>query len=263
MGSPADYDSVAGAYDRRYERNDYAGVERAVLAFAAGLPATAGVLEVGCGTGHWLAALAGGAALVAGVDPSRGMLERARRAAPDALLVRARAEALPWRSASVDRVVCVNAFHHFADKAAFVAEARRVLRPGGGLLIVGLDPHTGRDQWWVYDYFPRALELDRGRYPPAPAIRALLARVGFVRCHTAEAQHMPASVSAAAAAERGLLDRSATSQLMVLGDDEYDAGLRRIRAAGEAAASRGEALQLTADLRVYATQGWVPGGPSA
>src|SRR5215467_889490 len=64
------------------------------------------------------------------------------------------------RTASLDRIFAINAFHHFVDKRAFAGEARRVLRPAGRLLTIGLDPHTGLDQWWVYDYFPAALAAD-------------------------------------------------------------------------------------------------------
>src|SRR2546421_3621082 len=115
-----DYDAIAPNYDRRYAENEYGGVERAVLAFVGA--ATGAVLEVGCGTGHWLGVLDGlgrrGAGSL-GIDRSWGMLERARRAMPAAALVRAEAERLPCRSASADRLFCVNAFHHFVDKAAF------------------------------------------------------------------------------------------------------------------------------------------------
>ena len=103
MTKPVDYDAVAGEYGRRYERHSYAGVERTVLKFATAAPAAA-LLEVGCGTGHWLALLQRWLA-TAGTDRSWGMLERARQAAPDARLVQARAERLPWRAASFDRVV--------------------------------------------------------------------------------------------------------------------------------------------------------------
>ena len=81
------------------------------------------------------------------------MLARARVAAPGARLVRARAEDLPWRDATFDRIFCVNALHHFSDRDRFFAEARRILRPGGGLLTIGKDPHAERDEWWVYHYF--------------------------------------------------------------------------------------------------------------
>lgn len=256
MARRVDYDSVAGTYERRYDQHDYAGVQHTVLAFAAG-EATAAVLEVGCGTGHWLATLGDRAAVIAGVDPSWGMLQRARLAAPGALLARGRAEALPWRAASFDRVVCINALHHFADPVAFFGESRRVLRPGGGLLVVGLDPHTGLDRWWVYDYFPSALAADRTRYPATQVIRHRMAEAGFGGCETQEAQHLPAALPVRAAADRGLLERSSTSQLMVIPDEEYHAGVARIRAARPGAGEREPTLR--ADLRLYATTGWLPG----
>ena len=257
MTQRVDYDLIASAYDQRYGRHEYRGVQRAVLAFAGG-ERPARVLEVGCGTGHWLAILAGRGTTVAGVDPSHCMLEHARGAAPSALLVRGRAEALPWQAASFDRVLCVNALHHFVDIAAFIAEAWRVLRPGGGLLIVGLDPHTGRDRWWIYEYFPSALETDRARYPSSDVVRRTMAAAGFVRCETGEVQHQPARVSVSAAIERGLLERSSTSQLMLLNDEEYREGVERIRAAGAAGATGAEEPTLGADLRLYGTTGWVP-----
>ena len=49
--SSADYDSIASTYDRRYEDNDYSGVEDALVAFM-GPTLDVRVLEVGCGTGH-------------------------------------------------------------------------------------------------------------------------------------------------------------------------------------------------------------------
>src|SRR2546430_377125 len=140
----ADYDSIAARYDCRYDLHEYAGVRDTLRAFVGESRA---ILEVGCGTGHWLTVLnasaespAEGRALLAGVEPSPEMIARAHGAAPAARLVRARAEMLPWRDAVFDRVFCVNALHHFADRARFFTEARRVLKPGGGLLTVGKDP---------------------------------------------------------------------------------------------------------------------------
>jgi ubiquinone/menaquinone biosynthesis C-methylase UbiE len=94
--------------------------------------------------------------------------------------VRARAEALPWRDATFDRVFCVNALHHFADRVRFFAEARRILKPGGALMSIGKDPHADRDSWWVYDYFPETL-ADRSRSLRARARPARRARAGRLR----------------------------------------------------------------------------------
>ncbi len=77
------------------------------------------------------------------------MLERARASVPQAELLHGSAERLPWPEGSFDRVLCINALHHFADAPAFIAGARRVLRPGGGLIVVGLDPHTASRETMV------------------------------------------------------------------------------------------------------------------
>jgi ubiquinone/menaquinone biosynthesis C-methylase UbiE len=238
-----DYDDVAASYDTRYDRNRYSDVRDALLRFVGD---ARDVIEVGCGTGHWLAELASASRNLVGVDPSRGMLEMAARAASTARLVRAQAENLPLAGGSADRLFCVNAMHHFADKLAFVAEARRVMRACGEILIVGLDPHVGVDQWWVYDYFPSTLSDNLARYPSAAAIRAMLEAVGFVGVATNTAQHFPAAIPFDKALERGYLDRRSTSQLLVISDEEYEAGIRRMTS---------EQPLVCADLRVYATVG--------
>jgi SAM-dependent methyltransferase len=243
---PVNYDAVAPTYDRRYERHPYDDIAACLRTFLAG--GTGAVAEIGCGTGHWLGAAAAlGQAKVIGVDVSSGMLERARTHAPAALLVRATADHLPWADACLDRVFCVNALHHFPAPAAFVAECRRVLRPGGGVLTIGLDPHRGDDRWWVYDVFPSAAPADRARYPSTATIRARLGAAGFREITTEVAQRIAGELSFDAARSGGFLERESTSQLMVIGDDEYERGIRRLHA---------EQPVLQTDLRLYATMAW-------
>jgi SAM-dependent methyltransferase len=249
-GRVADYDSVAARYDRRYDLHAYAGIRDSLLNFIAGDGVSA-VLEVGCGTGHWLAEIV--SRFVAGVEPSSEMIARARIAAPAARLVRGRAEALPWRDATFDRVCCVNALHHFSERQAFFAEARRVLKPGGGLMSVGKDPHAERDTWWVYDYFPETMQVDRERFARVRTLRGELALAGFAWTESFEADRIEALTPAAEALSNGIVDRAYTSQLTVLSDDEFQAGVERIRAANAAA---GGGLQLVTDFRLFATVGW-------
>jgi SAM-dependent methyltransferase len=251
----ADYDAIASGYDRRYTLYNYDGVREAVLNFLGSAELSA-ILEVGCGTGHWLQVMGHRASLVAGLDASVRMLERARITAPRAYLVRGRAEQAPWRDASFDRIVCVNALHHFSDRDRFFIEARRLLRPGGGLLNLGLDPHTTRDQWWVYDYFPETIGIDQARFAPVRIIRGELAKAGFAWAESSEADRIEASLRLGEAFPDGV-DRSFTSQLTVLTDEEFARGAERLRSASEAAARTGDDVWLTADLRLYATVGWV------
>lgn len=253
MARVTDYDAVAADYDIRYRHFDYSEIKDALGAFLGTAPLAA-ILEVGCGTGYWLSWLRGRAPLVAGVDPSAPMIARARQSG--AALVRARAESLPCRDASVDRVVCLNALHHFADRDRFFAECRRVLKPGGGVFTVGLDPHAGRDAWWVYDYFPETMAIDLERYPAVRTIRGELVRADFSWSESQEVQTFEHAMSADQAFERGFVTRGFTSQLAVLTDAEFDAGVERLRSARAAAGRDGGELTLVSELHLFATTGW-------
>ena len=96
------------------------------------------VLEVGCGYGENLAALAPRSHSVVGVDlrfDEARRLSLARRAAtptrPSVAL--ATADALPFRDAAFDTVFSINSFEHFADPKRCFSECLRVTRPGGWL----------------------------------------------------------------------------------------------------------------------------------
>ncbi len=256
MDRSVDYDRVAGQFDDRYRRSDYSPVLRLLLDFA-GDPASARILEVGCGTGQWLAELTQRGFRTCGLDPSRGMVEVARSKTPQGAIMLGRGEAIPCGGRTFGRLFCINSLHHFADKERFFVEASRVLSPGGAVLIVGLDPHNGQDRWWIYDYFPQVIEIDRKRYPSTQQMRDRLTAHGFTDCHSEIALHMPMRLPARAALESGRLDKTTTSQLSVLSDDEYRAGIRRLVGDIEAAEAAGETLEIGADLRLYATTAWI------
>jgi ubiquinone/menaquinone biosynthesis C-methylase UbiE len=248
---PVNYDGIAAAYDRRYERYAYEGVRATLRRFLEN--GRSSILEVGCGTGHWLADVANrGVDRLFGLDLSLPMLQHARAAAPTARLVRGAADRLPWAHDSFDRVFCVNALHHFADPQAFIRECHRVLRPGGSLLTIGFDPHVGGDQWWVYDVFPSALHADRLRYPSTDRIRDWLTMAGFREPATKVAEHIVLELPFEAARQQGFVERDATSQLMLISVDDYQAGIERLAR---------EQPVLRTDLRLYATTAYRHTGP--
>ncbi len=257
MRYTVNYNQIASTYDQRYQDTEGYGVVEQVLLDYIGRETRLDILEVGCGTGHWLSCLEQYCHCVTGLDFSRGMLDIASRKALQSNLVHGTAGYLPFDAASFDRVFCINAFHHFADKEGFIAETRRILRPSGGIFSIGLDPHTGLDRWWIYDYFPQSLEIDRRRYPPVSDIRKMLKKYGFTRIRSFEAMHLPIRQPAAEALAKGLLAKSTTSQLAVLSDEEYNRGLDKLRQDIASAEARHETLMIGADLRVYATTGWI------
>lgn len=108
-------------------------------ALTAGVIAQPGerVLEIGCGEGgnlHHLGARRSGARIY-GVDFSAAKVAFAR-AATGALMARADAARLPFADASFDAVLIRDLLHHLPDRGGALAEARRVLKPGGRLTLV-------------------------------------------------------------------------------------------------------------------------------
>lgn len=255
MDRSVDYDVIAGVYDRRYDRSDYGPVLQLLLSFVRGSRRT---LEVGCGSGHWLQELTTQGYDVVGLDPSINMLRTARHNSRHPSFIQGCAEAIPCLRTLFCRVICINAFHHFADQRRFLAEAQRVIHPSGGIMIVGLDPHTGLDRWWIYDYFPQVIEIDKKRYASTDQVRSLLMAYGFVNASTVEALHMPLQMSARLALETGRLAKMTTSQLAVLTDDEYDEGIGHLIRDIEFHEAQHKSLTIGADLRLYATTAWVP-----
>lgn len=89
------------------------------------------VLDLGTGTGVVAAAAQNRGAAVTGVDFSEAMLVQARELVPDVEFRTASTDALPFGDASFDAVVANLVLHHLARPEQSLAEAHRVLRPGG------------------------------------------------------------------------------------------------------------------------------------
>lgn len=94
------------------------------------------VLDIGCGPGAALEAAHAAGAEVSAVDPSPGMVKRASRRVPEATVKEGSAEKLDFPDDTFTHVWTVSAYHHWAHPDSGIAEARRVLAPGGRFLIV-------------------------------------------------------------------------------------------------------------------------------
>ncbi|HEX8994880.1 MAG TPA: methyltransferase domain-containing protein [Ktedonobacterales bacterium] len=128
--------------DSWMQRRLFDQVHRAALDLAAEFPAPASVLDVGCGTGRLLRAVAGRwpYTQLIGVDPAQGMVDAARQRTPGATFYRGLAESLPLPDASVDLVLSTMSFHHWRDQTAGVREIARTLRPSGHFILVDVAP---------------------------------------------------------------------------------------------------------------------------
>jgi SAM-dependent methyltransferase len=133
-----DYDSFAQAYT---DLNESSLVNayycRPAILDLAGDVTGRRILDAGCGSGPLSAALRDRGAILTGFDASAGMLELARqRLGPDAdLQVADLASPLPFPDGAFDDVIACLVLHYLEDWTAPLAELRRVLRPGGRLIV--------------------------------------------------------------------------------------------------------------------------------
>jgi len=129
------YDELAWAYDAvswLASLGRWAAWRRVALRYVEGQH----ILEIGCGTGHLLPALAARGGRVCGGDLSAAMLRLARRrAGPDTPLCRLQAQALPFGPASFDTILCTFPAPFIRDRRTW-AEFERVLSPGGRVVVV-------------------------------------------------------------------------------------------------------------------------------
>ena len=131
-----EYARLAARYDRRWAFYVEASTAATLARIAADRPRR--VLDVGCGTGALLDALATRFPDTAlfGADASPEMLSvAAEKLAGRAHLHTAHAERLPYADGAFDLVVSVSALHYMPDAHAALSEMRRVLAPGGRLVV--------------------------------------------------------------------------------------------------------------------------------
>jgi 2-polyprenyl-3-methyl-5-hydroxy-6-metoxy-1,4-benzoquinol methylase len=154
------------------------------------------VLDVGCGEGRFAAELARAGFLVTGVDVAEEPLRRARagRADLDLRLLPVHG-AWPLADASFDIVWAGETIEHVADTAAWLSEVRRVLRPGGSLLLS--TPDHGRLSMLMLACFSRSLDAhfdprsDHLRFYTRRTLARLLEDFGFEHIHLRGAGGLP------------------------------------------------------------------------
>jgi SAM-dependent methyltransferase len=183
------------------------------------------LLDLGAGTGSWARAFAAWwpEAEVVAVEPSAAMRERAVFAPVHA----GHAAQIPLADGSLDAVWLSTVVHHIADLGAAARELRRVLRPGGVVLI--RSAFAGRlEGISLFRYFPEAAVVLDARYPSVARVEAAFGAAGFATTGLEPVPQVTASSLREAAAD---LRREAHTPLQLIGDEAYAAGVERLRAA--------------------------------
>ena len=186
MSSGARYDGIADWYDSEFQPDP---LESETWKMLTGLLGQGGgaLIDVGCGTGSFAAALALRGWDVTGVDASEDMLRRAR--AKGVRAIRADGTSLPFEDAAFATATSVFTHTDVDDFPGVVREVARVLRPGAPFVYVGahpcfVGPHAAYDLERVTPELYPGWYRRTGRYTEAPGISSstssLRLRVGAV-----------------------------------------------------------------------------------
>jgi len=152
------------------------------------------VLDAGCGTGRYSLGIGSRTgAVVMGMDLSSGMLSRARKKM-SGIWIQGDISKMPLENDSFDTVMIVLVLQHVDDEPQALSEARRVLKPGGQLVLVTVS--HGRIRQHIIRHFPGAVRIDLDRFMPIPEMKWHLANIGFgdVHHHTVRSKPIESSV---------------------------------------------------------------------
>jgi len=182
------------------------------------------VLDLGCGTGRFAAALAERhGCTVFGVDPSPAMLAMARDRTGAVTWLDGSAESIPLADGALERAFMQTVVHVVEDRPAGFAELRRVLVPDGVVAILTVDP-AGAPRFWMAGLLPSYAAIDAARFPAPDTLVAELRAAGFA---TASWTPAPMRLRYTRAEAAHLLRERFASSLAHISDDEIEAGARR------------------------------------
>ena len=150
------------------------------LAFEKRAPDPSGwLLDVGCGTGSSRRVYANRGQVLIGLDNSWAMVRLARERIPEGLWLQGDAVGLPIDDSSLDVVAFSSVLHHLPDPQLALAEARRVLKPGG--LVFAFDPNALHPPFAIFRNPKSPFYLSEGVSPDERPMRPRILRDLFQR----------------------------------------------------------------------------------
>ncbi len=150
------------------------------------------ILDAGCGTGNYIEALKGKVGRLYGLELNEGMLGQARKKfknEPNICLELGSILELPYERDAFDAVMCNQVLHHlgtekseqenFPQVSRILAEAYRVLRPKGVLVISTNSHQQLHDGFWWADLIPAAVNRISVRFPTLKHLASMLEEASF------------------------------------------------------------------------------------
>ena len=247
---PTDYDAYASTY--AWTRRAVPWVLQPLIRSVGLLAAGASVLEIGCGTGNYISALAEGRPdlLHFGFDLSEAMLTEARGRASSVVFVQGDASReFPFPDKAFALTLAVDVIHHINDLSRFFAEAHRVLVPEGRLAIVTDSENTLRHRS-LTTFFPEILPIELARYPSVSMLHNRANPVGLQLV----SEEGVAGTIAIDEEFLGRLEAKCSSAMRLMDPMAHTAGMARVRAAG----ATGERWASYYDILLYRRSGTEP-----
>jgi ubiquinone/menaquinone biosynthesis C-methylase UbiE len=215
------YDDIAPAYARH--RQAQAFVVETLRRLHALSPGGL-ILELGCGTGAYITALAqSGSCTHFAMDPSRRMLAQAPRGARVAF-VQGHADCLPFSDRCVDMIFSVNVIHHIEDVGPCFREASRVLKPGGVLCTATDSKSIIEGRKPLSRYWPATIPVELARYHAIEELRDAMTVVGFRSIEEWQGQ------SEFTVSDSGPYRDKAFSCLQLISEEDFTRGLLAMEA---------------------------------
>ncbi|MFC1821032.1 class I SAM-dependent methyltransferase [Thermodesulfobacteriota bacterium] len=219
------YNNIADVYDYRYQKSYSADGIHQILQEIKLRNNIKTILEIGCGTGHWLNVFEEDTTVM-GVDPSFAMLAKAKKTESSYSLVQGSSNQLPIKNNSIDFIYCINAIHHFDYPEQFIKDCAKILNQNGIFVNICMNPHSGLDEWFIYEYFEGTLEKDLRRYPSPSDIEKWLLGAGFDEVTFQVGERLQNRIIGK---DIFPLPKDYTSQLSLLTDQQYAAGIRKMQ----------------------------------
>ncbi len=219
------YAKVSKVYDKNKARTSFAKDNDLEELLSSKEEAV--VLDLACGTGNWLLSqqshFSGKKIKWIGLDASKEMLELAKEKDIDAQFIQSNAESFSLNT-KADFIVCNFAFHHFEDKSLALQKIFSALNENGIFKYRNVEPECMKD-WWVYKYCPETYCEDYKRFWPKDLLCHELRKAGFSNI-SVKREYYESQKSVEALLEN--YKRRDASQLAMIGDQEYQRGLKRV-----------------------------------
>lgn len=223
---PVNYNEISRIYDDVRE-GDVALINH----FLQELPSDDGliVLDIGCGTGNYTDLFQKVTQdkhyQVYGLEPSEGMIAKARQKNIRVMFKQAAADNIPFEADLFDFVYMTDVIHHIPDIRKMFAEIRRVLKREGKVCI-GTQSHKQIESRPIARFFPGTVRVDKGRYPDIDEVIAAAQFAGLA--YRKQETLFEGDVIELGDGFLQLARKKGYSMLHLLTEQEYQAGLANL-----------------------------------